>query len=310
MPENRSYTQMRNEFYKKYNQIIVPLLRSYESKRKKNLLNVIWISVCFTSLGILSWYFVIIKGDVSNPLSENFLMIPFSLFGLASFFCKVTKKKFEKEIKDKIMPTVCSCFDNMKWSCHNYQGGRLFSDSYVISHFEVESYDDIFKGSYKDVDIDIVECEYVRGSGKQRKTVFDGVIVKLKMNKKFTSHTVIKQDHTSHVHGLCYTKFEDCEFNKKFYVYTNDETDARYLITPTFMERLKNMKIAFNAIKMRCSFYDKYLIVAFSTPKDLFSICSLTKPIDDSKQFFQMYEEVLSIIKLIDYFKLNQKIAI
>ena len=40
------------------------------------------------------------------------------------------------------------------------------------------------------------------------------------------------------------------------------------------------------------------------------SICSLFKKIDDPKQFFTMFEEILSIIKLIDHFKLNQKIGL
>ena len=99
-------------------------------------------------------------------------------------------------------------------------------------------------------------------------------------------------------------------FEKNFDVFTNDEVDARYLITPTFMERIKNLELAFKADKIKCAFYNKWLIIALSTKKDLFSICSLTKPICDNNQYFQMYEEIESIIKLIDYFKLDQKIGL
>ena len=76
------------------------------------------------------------------------------------------------------------------------------------------------------------------------------------------------------------------------------------------MERLNAMKVAFKANKISCAFYEKYLLVGLSTKKDLFSICSLFKKIDDPKQFFTMFEEILSIIKLIDHFKLNQKIGL
>ena len=58
------------------------------------------------------------------------------------------------------------------------------------------------------------------------------------------------------------------------------------------------------------AFYDKYLLVGLHTSKDLFSICSLKEPVNDGKQFFTMFEEILSIIKLIDHFKLNQKIGL
>ena len=100
---------------------------------------------------------------------------------------------------------------------------------------------------------------------------------------------------------------EDCVFEKRFDVFTDDEVEARYLITPSFMERLSNLKTAFSARKIYCSFYDKELLIGLYTEKDLFSIGSLRKPANDPKQFFTLFEQILSIIKLIDYFKLNQK---
>ena len=103
---------------------------------------------------------------------------------------------------------------------------------------------------------------------------------------------------------------EDIQFEKKFDVFTDDEVEARYLITPSFMERLNEMQVAFTADKVSCAFYKKYLFIALHTSKDLFSICSLFKKIDEPKQFFTMFEEILSIIKLIDHFKLNQKIGL
>ena len=211
------------------------------------------------------------------------------------------------------MPTVCRCFGDMKWSQGSYSESTVFSTSYVIPNFTSAEYDDIFKGSYNDVNIEIVESEYIKGSGKYQSTVFDGVIIKLDMNKPFKGNTIIKPSgliHTSPSSSLHRTELEDVEFNKQFDVYTNDDVEARYLITPSFMERLKNVKTAFSASSVSCAFYLKYLIVALPTSKDLFSICSLVKSIDDNKQYFQMYEEIVSIIKLIDHFKLNQKIGL
>jgi hypothetical protein len=133
------------------------------------------------------------------------------------------------------------------------------------------------------------------------------------MNKDFSSHTIISPDdifHKSPIQGLKHTVLEDIEFEKRFDVFTNDEVDARYLITPTFMERLKAMKTAFKADKIQCAFYGNLLLVALSTSKDLFSLCSLVKPMDDAQQYFQMYEEMVSIVKLIDHFKLDQKIGL
>ena len=76
------------------------------------------------------------------------------------------------------------------------------------------------------------------------------------------------------------------------------------------MERLKNMRVAFAASGVQCAFYGKYLLIGLKTNKDLFSLCSLVKPVNDAKQFFTMYEEIISIIKLIDHFKLDRKIGL
>lgn len=311
--EVKSYSQMRKEFYEKYINKIVPLVQKHENTRKTKLIIAIVLSTILFIGASFLLYIAYTTGGIFEKNNEGVVKLSIILYTLSYFAWFWIKKGFENSIKEKIMPTVCNCFGNMKWSHDSYSGGKVFSESCVVPQFTGEEYDDIFRGTYRDINIEIVEPEYEIGSGKSRRTVFNGVIVKLDMNKPFTSHTVIKPNSLMHISpssDLHFTELEDVEFNKKFDVYTNDEVDARYLITPSFMERLKNMKTAFGANNVSCAFFGNLLIVALPTRKDLFSICSLIKPIDDRKQYFQMYEEIVSIIKLIDHFKLNQKIGL
>ena len=311
--ETKSYSQMRKEFYEKFTNKIVPLVRRHEDSRKKKLILAIVLSSILFVIASFLLFLSYTNGGIFTKENEGITKLSAIVYTLSYFAWFWIKKSFENSIKEKIMPTVCSCFGNMKWSHDDYSESYIFSDSCVIPRFTSEEYDDIFKGSYKDVKIEIIEPEYTVGSGKNRRTVFNGVIVKLDMNKQFTSHTVIKPNSLMHLSpstALNHTELEDTVFNKKFDVFTNDEVDARYLITTSFMERLKAMKTAFSADSVSCAFYDNLLIIALQTKKDLFSLCSLIKPIDDTKQYFQMYEEIVSIIKLIDHFKLNQKIGL
>ena len=308
----KTYSQMRKEFFEKYTNKIIPLVQEHENARKFKLVLAVIVSGILFVLGSFLLYFAFTHGGFCKS-NEGVLKLSALVYTLSYFSWYWIKKGFENHIKERIMPTVCSCFGDMRWSQGSYFDGEVFSAACVVPKFTSEEYDDIFEGSYKDVKIEIIEPEYDVGSGKNRRTVFNGVIVKLDMNKPFTSHTVIKPNSLMHVSPsstLHRTELEDVEFNKKFDVFTNDEVDARYLITPSFMERLKSMKTAFRASSVSCAFYGNLLIVALPTNKDLFSICSLVKPIDDSKQYFQMYEEIVSIIKLIDHFKLNQKIGL
>ena len=304
--KEKTYSHMRKEFYEIYRNKIVPTVKKYKFIRVKELKETIFISVLLMFIGIIILFFAYKCSHRTDTSLVGVWGLLCCLYSIGMIFR--FKKCFENKIKNNIMNEICKCFGNLEWSGNSYKNGNIFADSNVIPNFKSEYYDDVFQGYYKDVTIDIVEASY-----SDKGNVFKGVIVKLDMNKHFTGHTVIKPSglmHTSPSEELHRTELEDVEFNKKFDVFTNDEVDARYLITPSFMERLKNMKTAFLASSVSCAFYGNLLIIALPTNKDLFSICSLDKPIDDSKQYFQMYEEIVSIIKLIDHFKLNQKIGL
>lgn len=311
----KSYSQMRKEFYDKYQKEIVPFVTKFDNHRKKQLIFAIIGSTFFSVLGLL--FLIPLTGrNVDLYDIKNLSQIAVFMFIVAWVFWIFIKKRFENSVKEKIMPIVCSCYGNMKWVngySEGYVGGEVFSKSCVIPSYTSSYYDDIFTGTYKDVAFEIVESHFIRGSGKSQTTVFKGVVVKLAMNKNFTSHTVIKPDslmHFSPAEDLKHTELEDVLFEKKYDVFTNDEVDARYLITPSFMERLNKVKTAFNANKISCAFYGDLLLIALHSKQDLFSLCSLIKPVDDPKQYYQMYEEIVSIIKLIDHFKLDQKIGL
>ena len=76
------------------------------------------------------------------------------------------------------------------------------------------------------------------------------------------------------------------------------------------MERLQNIQTAFKAKGVSCAFYDHYLYLALSLRQDIFAIGSLLRPIDDRRQFGQMFKEIASVLHLINYLKLNQKTGI
>ena len=312
--EVKSYSQMRNEFYEKYRKEILPVVSKFDAERKSKLSKAIVSASILSLLGIAILLGMYLNAkNLSSDSAEGLFKLAMTLFVIAVASWFIIKKDFENKIKSKIMPTVCSCFGDLEWSVGGYSNGDIHVSSGVVPKYTSASYDDIFRGSHKDVAFEIVEADYDVGSGKSRQNVFDGVIVRIEMNKHFSGHTVITPDfftHSSPVKGLKHTVLEDVGFEKKFDVFTNDEVDARYLITPSFMERLKVMRIAFDASKIKCAFYQRWLIVALSTKKDLFSLCSLVKPMDDAQQYFQMYEEIVSIVKLIDHFKLDQKIGL
>lgn len=315
--EKYIYRRMQDEFTKKFYREIAPKIKKFDNERIKTLIKTFCFFIPMIILGIflvIAPLFFTEKWNINDPDVIKFLTgigITFIISAFVLYFSR--QKNFENKIKTHIMPTVCNSFPKLSWVPGLYLDFTMLKNSFLLNNYDSFESDDIFKGQFKDVNFDIIESKFTSGSGKNRATIFEGVIIKLDMNKNFTGNTVIRPNtllHSSPSPILKHTELEDINFEKKFDVFTDDEVEARYLITPSFMERLNEMKVAFKADKVSCAFYNKYLFVALQTPEDLFSICSLFKKVDDPKQFFTMFEEILSIIKLIDHFKLDQKIGL
>ena len=148
------------------------------------------------------------------------------------------------------MPLICGCFDNLKW-IENYEGDlNEFERIRLVGSYNRESTDDYFKGSYNDIPFEIIEACFKResGSGKNRRviTIFDGAIIKIKAVKKFSSHTIIRPNGANLAFsGLKKTELEDVVFEGKYDVFTDNEVEARYLITPAFMNKFNDIKKIF-----------------------------------------------------------------
>ena len=103
------------------------------------------------------------------------------------------------------------------------------------------------------------------GSGKNRHTVttFKGMIVRLDFNKNFRGHTIVVPNRDSQIFGglfgesesrndkqLC--RMENVTFEETFSVYSTDQQEARYILTPKLMELILSTYARFDGI--RCSF--------------------------------------------------------
>lgn len=107
------------------------------------------------------------------------------------------------------------------------------------------------------------------------------------------------------------SKLEDISFDKRFNVHTKDQVEARYLLTTSFMDRLKSLETAFGSSnKIKCSFFDDKIMFAIPNQKDLFELGSLFTPIGSTKSIEKFYDELTAIEEIIDHFKLNEQIGL
>ena len=63
----------------------------------------------------------------------------------------------------------------------------------------------------------------------------------------------------------------------------------------------------FKAKNIRYAFWERRLYIALETKKDLFAIGKLNQNIKNSKPYFEMFEEIASIVNLIEHFQVKAK---
>ncbi|DAB12005.1 TPA: hypothetical protein CPT91_05555 [Candidatus Gastranaerophilales bacterium HUM_16] len=105
-------------------------------------------------------------------------------------------------------------------------------------------------------------------------------------------------------------KLESTNFEKRFNVFSKNQVEARYLLTPTFIEKFTQLYTAFGTNKAKCSFYKDFsgndrIMFAISTNRDLFEPGNLFTPINEPKYMF--LSDFTSIFNMIEFFKLDEK---
>jgi len=142
---------------------------------------------------------------------------------------------------------------------------------------------------------------------------FRGAMIELDMPKKFSGHTFLFENAFSagaikrkNKTGYERVILEDSAFNKIWSIYSDNQQEARYVLTPAFMERLKNISLAFNAKYLRMSFKNNKMTFLAAASKDLFVMGNVFKN-TDKKTFDTLFNEMLSVLQLIDDLKLKKE---
>ena len=169
---------------------------------------------------------------------------------------------------------------------------------------------DYISGEYKNIkfeqsDIHILEeQERSDGDGGTETvlvTTFCGRLIIFDFNKKFKANLQVSSNYFD-VDTLPWGKkfskveMEDIEFNNKFFVYAESEHEAFYILTPHFMEKLKEIETKINAGIMFC-FVDNKLHIAIDNNTDSFEY-NVHKPINEK----EIEEDIIKDIKIITDF--------
>ena len=264
-----------------YEAKLLPDLKILDKERKQVDRRVLLI-------GLIAVILIVIIGRFRGSATFYFQIV---LGVFAAIVISVTSKKYRLNFKNKIVLKIAAFVDeNLVYSPEGFVSREEFSNSAIFQKY-CNSFtgEDHFKGKIGKTAIEFSEVvgrhKTTSGTGSKRKeqytTIFKGVFFVADFNKNFSGYTLVLPDTAERMFGKLgqnlqafssrgdLIKLEDPEFEKEFCVYASDQVEARYILSPSLMQRIVEFKRKWNT-KVYLSFRDSKVYIAIKLDKNLF----------------------------------------
>ena len=196
-----------------------------------------------------------------------------------------------------------------------YPGDCVESDYlYMIYDFDIDKYsgNDLIFGQIEGVrvkfsDIEAISIKEDLHGNKTHRVLFAGILFVADFPKRLKGVTQICSGMDDFKdYGGKRARMDDAEFERLFRVYTTDQIEARYALTPSLMENLKLLKTRFHRPINIVLIGDK-ICIAIRTGRDNFEP-DLRRPLvgKGANRFYK--DEIGGFLRIVEELRLNRKI--
>ncbi len=256
------------------------------------------------------------------------MLLLFLTWGGIVAWVTVGKRAFMKKHRDELLPRVVRYFGNdFTYTGRAHINASTITASKIVPVGSTLVVKDEILGTYKGVRLSATQI-LVKDGVEHDTVVFRGLFVSITFPKSFHGTTVVKRDVGQ---ARVYAKAGDMEtvsledpvFEKLFEVRSTDQVEARYLLTPDFMERILRLaeetkdtpapwpfgraNLLEKAPILQCSFIERTLYISIPTTNDRFVLDSLGRHTADFSQVMKVYREIRDILSIIDILELKQR---
>ena len=191
---------------------------------------------------------------------------------------------------------------------------NVFRSLGLVPGWDRAKYEDFLRGQRGDAPFQFFEAHLEErrtttdSKGRTRTTwvtVFKGQCLTVKFPKQFKGITKVYRD-AGAFNWLTKlgvkeprVRLEDPVFEKAFEVYGTDQIEARFILTPDFMERLVGLERTFQGKQLRCAFAGGEMLLCVAG-KNLLEAGSMHRRMDDLDRVREMLQDFAAIFLLID----------
>lgn len=237
-------------------------------------------------------------------------------------FSSNAKKRIAKTYKTLVVGRVVKALGRgltysrtSSLTLNDFKAMNLFSDTPTIFRSEDE-----VSGAKQNVSYSVHEISASRKQGKHTRIIFNGLMIRLEFNKNFHGHTVVVPEGEGGVLGGLLTDLfaasprlkkklvvlENPDFEKLFAVYSTDDQEARYLLTPKLMELVLEANALFEA-QIRLAFVRNSLYVAVPAKGNRLE-AGLNQTVTPESALGELVEVITLAENLIDTLQLETRI--
>lgn len=184
----------------------------------------------------------------------------------------------------------------------------------VVPGWDRAKYEDYITGARRQVNFELFEAHLEErrtttdSKGRTRTTwvtVFRGQCLRLDFHKTFYGRTLVTRDagffnrFGGGGKGMQRAGLEDPTFEKIFEVYTTDQVESRYLLTPDVMQKLVDIEQVFKGGRLKACFDGGECLITVQGG-NLFEPGSMFKPLDSADRVRELLEDFNAVFNIID----------
>ena len=191
-----------------------------------------------------------------------------------------------------------------------------FEECHLLPGHDRTSLEDHVRGEVDGVPFELAEAFLERKVRRDKRDdydlVFRGLVARYRFPKRFSGRTYIFGDRGffnalgSAGAGTERVRLEDPRFEEMFEVYSGDQVEARYLLTPAFMERFVRLAGASGA-PLQAAFDGDELLLAIDGRRGYFSQPSPWRDLRRNDHIEDFVEDIAFIREIAEVLKLDTK---
>lgn len=164
------------------------------------------------------------------------------------------------------------------------------------------NFSDHIQGSALGHNFELSEICLRQKGDKTERTVFQGMLLSIDFKRDFSGKTIVKREKWLQLKrnkDMKRVGLVSAEFEALFEAYSTDQVEARYLLTPDFMQDLIDLEKSVQGEKVRLAFLDNVLHVIIETP-DRFEIRNIRRSLINPEIIQTFINEFNAVFELIE----------